>query len=261
MYRSLYILFLSFILLGCLASDYNKNHCLDCHKPHYVKIGDCYFCHQGNQLAKDKYLAHKNLILKKFSYFRFGNCSIVSKGRKIVNSLGCRRCHKIEGIGNSLARSLDDLDIPFDVNRITFSIIDPAYYMPNFFLSKAETVAIVNYLMYCSQKEKKKDSFSYYKVYFLNNNAKQERIFDRKCGKCHKVLTKKYGGLGQGDVAPNLSGLFTRFYPKSSFLYPLSDEKLKKWIRNPKKMKPNTLMIPVLLDKKEIEEVIKILKP
>ncbi len=258
MYRSLYFLLFSLILSACLVSSHNKNHCLDCHKPHYIKIGNCYFCHQGNSLAKDKYLAHKSLILKKFSYFRFGNHPIVVEGEKIVNDLGCRRCHRIEGIGNSLAKSLDSLSTPFDVNKITSSIKDPAYYMPNFSFSKTEIIAIVNYLMYCSSQKEKKNKLSYYKVYFLNN--KQQKIFDKKCGKCHKVLTKRYGGLGQGDVAPNLSGLFTKFYPKSSFLYPISEKKLKEWIKNPKKIKSNALMIPVLLNKKETEEIIKILK-
>ena len=40
-------------------------------------------------------------------------------------------------------------------------------------------------------------------------------MFNNHCGSCHRMLTQQLGGLGQGDIGPNLSGIFSEFYFKN----------------------------------------------
>ena len=63
------------------------------------------------------------------------------------------------------------------------------------------------------------------------------------------MLTQHKGGLGDGYLAPNLSGLLTEFYPltyvekKNWTLKGLQD-----WLKNPRKLLNNAGMLPVPLE-------------
>jgi hypothetical protein len=62
-----------------------------------------------------------------------------------------------------------------------------------------------------------------------------ENAFDKHCGGCHRVLTRRWGGLGSGLVGPNLSGLTSEFYPMPFREgEPWTAERLKKWLENPR---------------------------
>jgi cytochrome c2 len=65
------------------------------------------------------------------------------------------------------------------------------------------------------------------------------------CGGCHRVLTRKWGGLGRGAIGPNLSGLTGEFYP-TQFKEgePWTTERLGKWLENPRAIRPGARMPP-----------------
>ncbi len=258
----IYTITLGYILIfinlsACLSNDYNKNHCLSCHREHYKEKGSCYFCHQGVSLSKDKELAHYTLIPKSFSFFRLPHHPKIKEGRKYIYMLGCRRCHKIEGQGNNLATDIDHLHSPFYVKELVKAIEHPAYYMPFFSFARKNLESVVNYILYASSTYNTEHGNDSYRVHFLNKNY---NTFEQKCGECHKILTRNYGGLGKGNVGPNLSGILTKFYPRNSLVYPCSTKKLIKWISNPRSIAFNTTMPPILMKKKELNQILSILK-
>ena len=74
------------------------------------------------------------------------------------------------------------------------------------------------------------------------DEREEDDAFGKRCGPCHRALTTTRGGLGRGSVAPNLSGLFTRYYPKTAPGGAAWEERsLKKWIA----LAINSLPVPV----------------
>lgn len=85
-------------------------------------------------------------------------------------------------------------------------------------------------------------------------------MFVKQCGGCHKLLSKQHGGLGSGTAGPNLSGLLTRFYPANfEEDNAWNEERLKRWLKNPRQVRGQTLMRPIPLKPEEWEQLLKII--
>ncbi len=85
-------------------------------------------------------------------------------------------------------------------------------------------------------------------VHFEDEKRSRENSFVKHCGPCHRILSERYGGLGKGDIGPNLSGLLTEFYPKTyRDAETWTIEKLRKWLENPRSSRPAARMRPVRL--------------
>jgi len=84
-----------------------------------------------------------------------------------------------------------------------------------------------------------------------------EKVFQKQCGACHKALTGKWGGLGKGSIGPNLSGLFSEFYPRTwQQGERWTPEALRKWLANPRAHRAVTQMQPIRLTRDEAERVV-----
>lgn len=74
------------------------------------------------------------------------------------------------------------------------------------------------------------------------------------------MLSERLGAVGTGNIGPNLSGLFTEFYPKTfrnNGIWTVSN--LNLWLQNPRKIKVGARMQPVPLtgaEAKDLEPII-----
>ena len=100
-------------------------------------------------------------------------------------------------------------------------------------------------------------------IHFEKAGAASENIFAKRCGGCHRALTVKEGGLGEGETAPNLSGLLTPYYPRSlekpGKEAPWSEQDLEKWLKNPRKLRPLTRMLPIVFKDGEFSQLVQTL--
>jgi cytochrome c2 len=66
----------------------------------------------------------------------------------------------------------------------------------------------------------------------------------------------------RGTVGPNLSGLFSEFYPATAAGQKRWDpQALEKWLKNPRQSLPATQMRPVPLKKEEFDLLLQMLAP
>jgi cytochrome c2 len=80
-------------------------------------------------------------------------------------------------------------------------------------------------------------------------------VFEKECGGCHRFLGAA-GPVGTGTAAPNLSGLFTEFYPPTAPGERRWTEKaLADWLRNPRSARPHATMPPVALSDEDLRKV------
>ena len=245
-----------FVSVVDIRSSSPKNHCLDCHVGHYFSYKSCRSCHRGIDKSSRKEIAHYGLIPGRYAYFRFEKSKILRQGNKLIQRAGCLRCHRISGKGNFLATPLDLLPDDIEITKLVDFIKNPPMYMPEFKFRDDQIVKIINVILrgiFCSTKMHKRE---YYYVHFESFEKKD--IFSLRCGMCHKILTKTRGGLGKGNIGPNLSGLFTQFYPKKS--YKISETNLGDWLKNPRSIKELTLMPPVEISPQEVNYLIKLIK-
>jgi cytochrome c2 len=134
--------------------------------------------------------------------------------------------------------------------------------MPDFHFDDRQAAGLVNAVMAFAAKAPRPVSGGLpVVVHFASPQQGEKNIFEKKCGGCHRLLTAREGALGNGDVAPNLSGLFTPFYP-TPFKpgEPWTPERLGRWLDNPRTVRPVTPMPPVRLspaEKKQLTEMLK----
>lgn len=233
-----------------------KNHCLNCHVGHYFSYKSCRSCHRGIVKSSRKEIAHYGLIPGRYAYFRFEKSEILRQGNKLIQRAGCLRCHKILDRGNLLATPLDLLPDDIEITKLVDFIKNPPMYMPEFEFRGDQIVKIINVILRAIFYSTKRHKREYYYVHFESFEKKD--IFSRKCGMCHKILTKIKGGLGKGNIGPNLSGLFTQFYPQKSVK--INETNLGDWLKNPRSVKELTLMPPVDISPNEVNYLIKLIK-
>lgn len=172
-----------------------------------------------------------------------------------MEQLACRRCHVSGGRGNRLAANLDAAAAQKAGGELALSIRRPVANMPAFALDEERITLLVNALFAGSQGQKTDDAAPV-RVHFSTAGKKGADIFSVKCGSCHRLLSGRLGAVGAGDVGPNLSGLFSPFYPKTFRNGEAwSVENLRSWLKNPRVVRPGARMLPVPLTETEAKEL------
>jgi len=242
------------------AARAERDGCLQCHKPHYVKSGSCVSCHRGDGRSDRLAIAHRDLIRGKFSWFTLPGSPPLRRGEKMLENFACRRCHSSAGKGSRLAANLDRLPANTSPQKIFDSIKSQALFMPDFRFDDRQVADLVNAILAGALQAGHPVSETPQVVHFEKLQQHKENIFEKQCGPCHKVLTETRGALGKGDIGPNLSGLFTEFYPKTwKNDGRWTADNLKKWLNNPREIRVNSQMRPVPLKKDEIDRLLDIL--
>lgn len=247
-----YILYTGCILLITVIGTYGKEYCTDCHLPHYRNIAECINCHRGIPQTKRKDLAHYYLISGKYAEFLVPSSAKKTEGIKLIELSGCRRCHQIGGKGNILSVNLTSSLKNKEIKEIIEAIKNPNNYMPNFHFTDEQIVSIINGLLnfaYTSSNDAENFVQLVHIVNIKNNT------FNKKCSNCHKLISATYGPLGRGNVAPNLSGLFSDFYPHKFEHKKWDKNTLEEWLKNPRSIKHRALMPVIELSENEFEEI------
>ena len=257
--------FLKLLLFFCLfpvAANGAANNCLSCHDIHDDGMAACTSCHRGDSRSTRINVAHNNFIAGQYAFFTDNGSAAVKQGLELINTLGCRRCHITDGKGNDLAANLDFLFDNATPAALHAALDKPAYYMPAFRLADEQITRLINAVLYGGYH--RGDSLPAEEipvvVHFEKKAANEKDTFSKACGLCHKALTAGHGGLGEGIVAPNLSGLFSEFYPGLVDGRLRWDEKnLREWLKNPRDKRANTQMLPVALNEEERHSLMQVL--
>jgi mono/diheme cytochrome c family protein len=250
------VLIAALALGGCLkapASAGREAGCRSCHEAHFVREGACHDCHRGNPRAAREELAHERLLTGRAAEHRLPEGRAVREGRRLVETLACRRCHAISGKGNHLATSLDAVAWKRQQAELVSSIREPVENMPQFGLDEGQAEAIVAFLLRSGSPDTPQDT---YRVHFTRGERPGSSLFERQCGGCHRRLGPE-GPAGTGNAGANLSGLFTPLYPRTA---PgdrsWTDETLSDWLKNPRASRPHTTMPPVALEDDERQRLL-----
>jgi len=247
------------ILLTPGVSGAAAQGCRGCHPVHYVDRGSCISCHRGDDRTDRKRIAHYRLIPARYAAFTLPGSVRVERGKKLLERYGCRRCHMAGKQGTSLAASLDRLGGK-EPGQLAAAMDKPALYMPTFHVAPQERDDLVNYLMWLGREGRVKGQETPAVVHFSRTERDREHPFVKRCGGCHKALTEGHGGVGAGDIGPNLSGLFTPFYPRPFREgEPWTSQRLREWLKNPRKVRTMAVMPPVVLEEGELERIAELL--
>lgn len=250
-----------FLLVPATAAFAGKVSCLHCHTPHYQPNGGCVGCHRGDDRTDRVRIAHTNLIPARFAHFTLGNSPPVKRGKKLQQLFACRRCHTVAGKGNRLAADLDRFAVSAAPQEIFDAMKSPVLFMPSFRFDDRQMTDLVNAILAGGGKAGRKGRDAPQAVHFEDGGKNGENAFVKQCGACHRALTERLGGVGRGEIGPNLSGLFTEFYPgRYRGEERWSAQNLKKWLGNPRKARQNARMQPVRLKADEFEWLVDILK-
>jgi cytochrome c2 len=241
---------------GCLRTKSTTTGgagCTACHAVHYAAEGSCGDCHRGRATATRKELAHERLIRGRVAQFRLPAAAAPREGERLVDALACRRCHTIGGRGNRLATELDRVVWQREQDALAASIAEPVEGMPPFGLDAARAQSIVAFLLRGADPRATQES---YRVHFERRASAPAGAFERLCGPCHRALTPA-GLLGSGAAGPNLSGLFTPFYPRTARQDTAwTRQALVDWLRNPRAIRPGTTMPPVVLNEADLRQLL-----
>ena len=258
--RTFLILLVALLLLPAAAESARRSACLACHRPHHAGRGSCVGCHRGNDRTERKKIAHNDLIAGRFAHFTVKGSPVVARGEKLLDVLACRRCHISAGRGNRLAANLDRL-VPGSPQGIFDAIRSPVLFMPNFQCDDRQISTLVNAILAGGEAAGVKVGETAQVVHFVDGKQGGENSFAKHCGPCHKSLSERFGGVGHGDIGPNLSGLLSAAYPAT---YrdgePWTTDKLGKWLENPRAIRANARMQPVRLTAGEFEQLAETLR-
>lgn len=252
--RAAVLIALAALVAGCVKAPEKASAqgCGACHAAHYVDAGQCQQCHRGNPAAARASLAHERLVTGRAAASRLPEASAVLEGRRLVERLACRRCHRIDGKGNGFATDLDRVVWKREQSALVTSISEPAENMPRFSLDEAQAQALIAYLLHVGDERQPQDA---YRVRFEGRAGSS--MFEKHCGSCHRAITAT-GPLGTGSAGPNLTGLFTPFYPAtapaaatSPDARPWTAPLLEDWLVNPRRARSATTMPPVSLTRDE----------
>jgi cytochrome c2 len=236
------------LLAGCLrapASTESAAGCAACHPPHRVGQGACVDCHRGDPSARRVELAHVRLLTGRAAEHTLPSGPAVAEGRRLVDHLACRRCHTIAGKGNRLAAVLDDVAGMREQAALLSSLTRPVEAMPDFRLDEEQAEAIAAFLLHSAAFGRPEEA---YRVHFVRATEGARGGFEEHCGGCHRRLGPG-GPAGRGRVGPDLSGLFTAFYPHTAEGETAwTPAALDDWLTNPRAVRAHTTMPPVRLD-------------
>ena len=132
--------------------------------------------------------------------------------------------------------------------------------MPDFYFREVDVTRLVNAILDSSAVYASTSSKDSRVIHFEEDIKDRDNTFNKHCGSCHRVLTQQLGGLGQGDIGPNLSGIFSRFYFNNFKDGKFWDSNgLREWLINPRDVKTNAQMLPIKLTKDELRHLINIM--
>lgn len=232
--------------------------CLRCHPVHYREQGDCGHCHGGNPRTSRQDVAHFGLIKGRYAHFRWVDSPLTVTGGRLLELAACRRCHQSGGKGTLLATSLDQTARKASPEQLALSIRQPGVFMPVFSFLEQDVTALVTAILAGAQGRAAAAEAP--QVVYFAREADGQNAFDKHCGGCHQALSRRFGALGAQLVGPNLSGLFTQFYPLSlGEDQPWTPERLEKWLRNPRALRKNARMPPLVLQPSEWHKLLEIL--
>jgi len=255
------IVLVAVLQVASAGAAHPRQLCLGCHAAHYAEQGVCTACHRGNPASERKNIAHQQLIAGRYAAFTLGDTRLLRSGEHLIDQYACRRCHVIGGRGNRLSADLDRSVARKTPEAIGTSILQPVQNMPDFRVSKQQAILLVNALLSASARAPAGDAGQRQIVHFDRSGTAGKDVFSIKCGPCHLALTRRSGGLGQGDAGPNLSGLLSPYYPETFRGRDRWTERdLAEWLKNPRRIRPWARMRPVLLTEPEYRELVEILK-
>lgn len=231
--------------------------CSSCHKPHYQSVGSCAVCHRGSADSSRENIAHSGLITSAYASF-MTDVKSLNRGKSIADEAGCRRCHTLCGTGGKAAANLDVSAMRNTGEYLDGMIKKPNSYMPYFGLNDADRRHLVRYVLRCGTDGKVIKDEPY--VAYITPSVRG--VFEKNCGPCHRMLTRKGGGRGTGTSGPNLSGLFGKYFRSSVLAKGKSwDEKtLVRWLTNPRQIKKDAIMPPQTLNTADTKKLIKEMK-
>jgi cytochrome c2 len=239
----------------------SRQLCLACHPVHYAERGVCTACHRGNPASDRKNIAHQQLIAGRYAAFTLGDGPSLREGERLLGQYACRRCHVVGGRGNRLSANLDRSVVRKTPEEITTSILQPVQNMPDFHVESPRAFLLVNDLLAEADRQATASGDQRQVVHFDRRGMAGKDVFSRTCGPCHRALTVRLGGLGQGDAGPNLSGLLSPHYPETFRGKGRWTERgLATWLKNPRMARPGARMQPVVLTEPEFRELVDILK-
>jgi cytochrome c2 len=255
-----YFLIAIVILLPVSAAGVEKSqYCLKCHSAHYGERGRCSDCHLGNPASERKAIAHSGLRGGKYSRFTLGDSRQLKGGELLMDQLACRRCHVSASRGNNLAVRLDGVVSQRSAGELAASIRQPVENMPKFALNEDQITIMTNAVL-AAARGNKPDISMPVTVHFRNTGKKGLDVFSTKCGSCHRILSQSLGALGKSDAGPNLSGLLTRYYPKTYRSNEAwSVQNMQNWLTNPRVSSQYAKMLPVTLTEAELKELVTII--
>ena len=252
------LLILVLFLTVVPASGEQRQLCLSCHAVHYAGRAACSDCHHGNPRSERKNIAHGGLRAGKFVRFTLGDRAEKRERDNLMDQRACRRCHVSDGRGNRLAGSLDEAAVRKTAGELAVSIRHPVATMPNYGLDEGQSTSLVNSIFEGASGRKAVEAAPV-KVHFSDSGTKSEDVFSKRCGSCHRLLTWRLGVLGSGDSGPNLSGLFSGFYPKTFRNGEVwTARNLGDWLKNPREIQVWARMQPVVLTEREMAELVAI---
>ena len=163
------------------------------------------------------------------------------QGAALIEQAACRRCHTIDGTGNAQATEPGAVAWTRSQDELLAAIERPVDQMPRFGFDRRQAETLIAYLIATRRRAGAHDA---YRVRFSGEKAIRSSPFEERCGPCHRMLTPA-GALGAGADGPNLSGLFTRFYPATAQGdRRWSPQSLRTWLSNPRAVRPATTMPP-----------------
>lgn len=238
------------------------SRCLSCHPVHYADRGGCAVCHRGNERTSRPELAHAGLIKGRYAVFTGPDNQEVAQGNRLSDRSGCRRCHVMKRTGNRLASDLDGLFWSSTPAQIDAALTDPTLFMPEFQFSQHDRDLLIIAILAAGYHVTPAATQPPQIVHFADQPTRTATVFEQKCGGCHKLLSARNGGLGGGSAGPNLSGLLTRYYPASfTGRQVWTEQRLKRWLANPRRIRPFAGMRPVPLKPDEFAQLYRILAP
>jgi hypothetical protein len=230
--------------------------CLDCHAPHYARLGGCVDCHRGDDRATRPDLAHHRLLRGAAAAWSLPGSPVLPRATALRDSLGCRRCHATGGKGERLAIDLDTVAWPRSQDELRQALVHPAAAMPDFGLGEASADTLIAVLLRDADRY---SASSRYQVRFRAGSDDSLRVFARLCGPCHQALTPD-GPQGIGIAGPNLSGLPGAHHPVGPD-GPWDRAQLERWLRNPRALRAGALMPPLAVKPVELDAVLESLAP
>ncbi len=219
---------------------YHPNH--DRHA--FDKFG-CTICHGGQGRATTQEAAHgavehwdQPLLPLRYVEASCGKCHVpedvpeaaaLTQGRKLFDDLGCRGCHRLNGIGNSIGPELDHVGRRRSPDWLVAHFRNPAEVtpgsaMPVLGLSDTEIDELTVFMLSLTGEPLTE---YYVSMRTLPGANLGQRLFEEKgCIGCHAVA-----GRG-GDVGPDLEGLGQR--RDAEWIY--------SHFRDPQAVSPGTVM-------------------